>query len=313
VIALAAHQQGMVSTPQLAAAGFDDAAIAAMVVGGWLARVLRGVYRVGPFAGPYGDEMAALLACGPRSALSHRTSLHMWGIRERVGPVEVIVPGGRATAGVKWRRAPLPPGDVVERFGMRVTTPARTLADVAGSTTQRDLARLVEEARRLHLVTSGELLAVAARSRGRAGVGRLRAILLSAEEPSFTRSEAERLLLELVRNAGLPGPQTNVNIAGYEVDFLWPDQKLVVEVDGYAFHGTREAFERDRARDAALLAAGLRVLRVTWRRITKEPHRLLATISSALAPITEGQVRKDPGQRAPSRVRRTRLRSTPPP
>ncbi len=280
----------MVSAAQLAAAGFDGDAIAREVGAGLLTRVLHGVYRFGPFAGPFGDEMAALLACGPNAALAHGASLHVWGIRERVGPVEVIVPGGRATTGVKWRRAPLPPGDVVERHGMRVTTPVRTLTDVAGSTSQRDLARIVEEAQRLGLVTPGELAAAVERSRGHPGVGKLRAILLSAEEPSFTRSEAERRLLELVRNAGLPRPLTNVDIAGHEVDFLWPEEKLVVEVDGYEFHRSREAFERDRARDAALLAAGYRVLRVTWRQLTSD--RFL----SALVATTGRQMRKDPAR-----------------
>jgi len=239
--------------------------------------------------------MAALLACGPTAALSHRTSLHVSQIRHRVGAVEVIIPGGRATAGVRWRRAPLPPGDVVERHGMRVTTPARTLVDVAGTTSRRDLARLVEEAQRRHLVTPGELAVAVARARGRTGIGRLRAILLTAEEPAFTRSEAERRLLELIRGAGLPRPLTNVNVAGYEVDFAWPEQRLIIEVDGYEFHRSREAFERDRARDAALLAAGHRVLRVTWRQLITEPQQLVATFSSALAPIGSGEVRKDLG------------------
>ena len=162
--------------------------------------------------------MAALLACGPTAALSHRTSLHLWQIRHRVGAVEVIIPGGRASAGVRWRRAPLPPGDVVERR-----------------------------------------------------------------------------LLELIRGAGLPRPLTNVNVAGYEVDFAWPEQRLIIEVDGYEFHRSREAFERDRARDAALLAAGHRVLRVTWRQLITEPQQLVATFSSALAPIGSGEVRKDLG------------------
>jgi very-short-patch-repair endonuclease len=286
---LAARQQGMVSTPQLAAHGIDREVIGRLVASGWLTRMHVGVYRVGAFSGPFGDEMAALLACGPRSALSHRTSLHLWAIRERVGPVEVIVPGGRATASVRWKRAPLPPGDVVERHGMRVTTPARTLTDIAGTTTPRELARLVEEAQRLKLVTPGELAAAVERARGRTGVGRLKTILLSAAEPAFTRSEAERRLLELVREAGLPRPLTNVNVAGYEVDFLWPQHRLVVEVDGYEFHRSREAFERDRARDAALLVAGFRVLRVTWRQLTNEPQ----WFPSALAATTSRQVRND--------------------
>jgi very-short-patch-repair endonuclease len=282
VAALAARQQAMVSTAQLRAAGFDSRAIVRKVAGGWLTRMLHGVYRVGPFAGPFGDEMAALLACGPRAAVSNGASLHVWGLRDNGGHVEVTVPGGGATSGVRAHRAALPESDVVERHGMRVTTPARTLTDIAAATPRRELARLVEEAQLLRLVSPGELEAAVERSRRRPGVPRLRAIVLGAEEPSLTRSEAERRLLELIRAAGLPRPQTNVNIAGYEVDFLWPQHRLVVEVDGYAFHGTRAAFERDRARDAALLAAGYRVLRVTWRQLTSEPERVVATLASSL-------------------------------
>jgi very-short-patch-repair endonuclease len=97
------------------------------------------------------------------------------------------------------------------------------------------------------------------------------------------RSEAERRLLELVRAADLPAPQTNTRVAGLEVDMLWPAQRLVVEVDGYEYHGPRVAFERDRRRDARLLAAGYRVLRVTWRQLMTEPERVIAVIAAALA------------------------------
>jgi very-short-patch-repair endonuclease len=81
----------------------------------------------------------------------------------------------------------------------------------------------------------------------------------------------------------LPRPRSNQRVAGFEVDLVWAERRLIVEVDGYAFHGTRAAFERDRARDAALLAAGYRVLRVTWRHLTAEPERVVATLASALA------------------------------
>ena len=203
------------------------------------------------------------------------------------------MPGGRATAGVQWRRAPLPPGDVVERHGMRVTTPARTLmrprrrrlgrASSHGSSRRRSCLRLV---------TPGELLAAVERSRGRHGVGRLRAILLNAEEPSFTRSEAERRLLELSATAGLPRPRTNVDVAGYEVDFLWPQQRLVVEVDGYAFHRSRAAFERDRARDAALLAAGYRVAARHVAAAHAGAAAARRTLASALAGVKRGHARQ---------------------
>jgi len=102
-------------------------------------------------------------------------------------------------------------------------------------------------------------------------------------EPNLTRSEAERRLLDLVRGARLPAPETNVMVHGHEVDFHWPGQNLIVEVDGYAFHASRGSFERDRRRDRELMAVGYRVLRFTWREITEEAHAVVAAVAAALS------------------------------
>jgi very-short-patch-repair endonuclease len=103
------------------------------------------------------------------------------------------------------------------------------------------------------------------------------------DAPSMTRSEAERCLLRLLARARLPRPHTNVRLGAYEVDAHWPAQRLVVEVDGYAFHSGRAAFERDRLRDMHLQLAGLRVMRVTWRQLVEEPEALAARLGVALA------------------------------
>jgi very-short-patch-repair endonuclease len=108
---------------------------------------------------------------------------------------------------------------------------------------------------------------------------RLRA--LRDEGPRRTRSEAERKLLKIIRDAGLPRPETNVRIAGYEVDFLWRDHGLVVELDGWQFHGHRLAFERDREKQQGLVAAGLRVSRITWRQLDA-PLVVAAQLSKSL-------------------------------
>jgi very-short-patch-repair endonuclease len=89
-------------------------------------------------------------------------------------------------------------------------------------------------------------------------------------------------LLRLIRDARLPAPETNAYLHHLEVDFLWPQQRLVVEVDGFAYHSDRAAFERDRERDAALVAAGFRVIRVTWRQLVDQPLVVVARIASAL-------------------------------
>ncbi len=102
-------------------------------------------------------------------------------------------------------------------------------------------------------------------------------------DAGFTRSEAERRLKQLCKQAGLPLPRTNARVAGHEVDAYWPAERLIVEVDGYKFHRTRQAFERDRRKDAALTAAGNRVVRITWRRLTTEPFSLSAQFGVLLA------------------------------
>jgi len=109
------------------------------------------------------------------------------------------------------------------------------------------------------------------------------ALLQQAGGPRLTRSEAERKLLRLIRAADLPVPETNARVHRYRVDLLWRDAKLVVEVDGYRFHSSRAAFERDRARDATLVAVGYAVVRVTWRQLVERPEIVVARISAALA------------------------------
>jgi very-short-patch-repair endonuclease len=125
-----------------------------------------------------------------------------------------------------------------------------------------------------------QLTSLNARSSGRHGARTLKTALQETHEPRLTRSEAERRFLDLIRAARLPAPETNVRVAGYEVDFLWRAERLVVEVDGFAYHSSRAAFERDRRKDAALQAAGLRVVRVTYRQIADEREVLIARIAT---------------------------------
>jgi very-short-patch-repair endonuclease len=168
---------------------------------------------------------------------------------------------------------------------MPVTAPARTLIDLAAVLARSELARAVEKAQVLRLTTADRLQERLAVERGPAATI-LRAELRRGHEPSLTRSEAEAAFLRLVRAAGLPHPEANVRIGGYEVDFLWRPQRLAVEIDGFAYHRTREAFERDRRRDADLQAYGLRTTRATYRQITEEPLRLTATLAASLqAPL----------------------------
>ena len=251
IMALAARRHGVVTTAQLAAAGLGPRAIAHRVAHGRLVRMYRGVYQVGPIAAPRASEMAAVLATG--GILSHHTAAQLWGLRPHDGDVHITVRGEarKRRPGLQIHRSLSL--DAAVQDGLPLTTPARTLHDLAAHLPQHDLDRTVEQAQVLRLATRDEI----AQQLPRRGRHALRIALDT--EPQLTRSEAERRLLQLVRQARLPRPETNVQLNGFEVDLLWRDHKLVVEIDGFQYHSTRQAFEGDRARDAALQAAGYRV------------------------------------------------------
>jgi very-short-patch-repair endonuclease len=201
--------------------------------------------------------------------------------------VDVTVAGRniRQRAGVcSYRVAALDSRDVRLRGGLPVTAPARTLIDFAGrhETGDDELLRAVSEARVQRVLSDSELTAAMTRCATRAGVARLRALLAQAGERIGSRHEAERRLIRLIVQARLPMPETNVRLLGHEVDLLWRSAKLVIEMDGWAFHGHRAAFERDRDRDQKLVAAGYRVIRVTWRQLEREPLAVVARIAQAL-------------------------------
>jgi predicted transcriptional regulator of viral defense system len=287
VATLAEKQHGVVAHRQLLGLGLGPRAIQYGAENGRLHRIHRGVYAVGhPAIGFHGRLMAAVLACGAGALLSHRSAAWMWGLRRASGSgIDVTGPRCRGRKGIAVHRARNLRDDdrsVVE--AIPVTSVARTLLDLAEVARPRELERAVEEAERLRLFDLGAVEELSARSRGRRGLRRLRALLADVDvTPPPTRSELERGFFELCRKAGLPVPSTNIFLAGFEVDAAWPEQWLVVELDGYAFHGSRAAFERDRLRDAALQAAGYRVVRVTHRRLRTERAAVTETLRSMLA------------------------------
>jgi very-short-patch-repair endonuclease len=280
-----ARQDGAVSLAQLEAAGVNRGSVAHQLANGRLRRVYRGVFIVAPFAGPRAVEHAALLAGGEYAVLSHNASGTVWEIAAPSTEVDLTLRTGarRHQPGLRFHRSPLSRADWCERDGLRLTTPARTVLDLATRLNAGDLARLVNEVQVQRLATERALHDAIGRSPRHRGVNALRRAL--ADEPRLTRSELERHMLALVRRIGLPEPLTNARVLGYEVDFLWPHHRVVVETDGYAAHHTRARFESDRARDAALQAAGYRVLRFSWRQLIDAPEviaaRLAATITRA--------------------------------
>jgi predicted transcriptional regulator of viral defense system len=292
---LAERQHGVVARRQLMALELGPGAIDHRVACGRLHPVHRGVYAVGhPRLMATGLWMAAVLACGPDALLSHRSAAALWGLQSSAASrIDVTAPGrrGRGRPGIMLHRVGrLQDEDRSSRDGIPVTTVARTLLDLAESVSPRQLGRALEEAERLRLLDLQALHSVRDRSPGRQGLRALSILLADGREPLEVRSELERRFVELCREANLPLPALNAPVAGHEVDALWLRQRLIVELDGYAFHGTRAAFERDRARDLELQLAGYRVLRVTSRRLDRERPAVAAAVRSLLATQTEGVV-----------------------
>ena len=279
VAALAGAQHGVITRDQLLAAGLSRHAVAHRIAKGHLHQLHRGVYAVGHASlSARGRDLAAVLACGPDAVLSHRSAAVLWGLlRASEHQVHVTAPTHRRTpTGVHLHCSHT--SEFVHHAAIAVTTPARTIIDLAATASREELERALEEARLQRRVTDEALQRGV---QGRPGARAIRELL--AREPSFTRSEAERALVSLLRRARLPKPYTNVRVAGHRVDALWPQQRLIVEVDGFAFHSSRAAFERDRARDADLQAHGYRVVRVTWRQLTRRSEEVVARLGAALA------------------------------
>lgn len=286
---LATRQHGVVSRTQLLSAGFSRHRIDSRIASGHLHIVHRGVYRVGNKApARLAREMAAVLACGPGAVISNRSAARMWQFAppDPDAAVDVTVPRRRAPShpGIQAHRTTrLKDRDITAIERIPVTTAARTILDLAALLPLHLLERVVAEAQVRRRVNRRGLDDQVERNPRRPGTRALRALLELERGPAITRSEAERQFLALVRAADLPTPAVNTRIGRYEVDFLWRAERVVVEVDGYAYHSNRQAFERDRARDAELAAAGYTVLRVTWRQLTRTPEAVIARIAGALA------------------------------
>jgi very-short-patch-repair endonuclease len=172
--------------------------------------------------------------------------------------------------------------DRANHDGIPIVSTALALLEFAAVAVDDELERAIAEAYALKLVTEPALRAALARNPGVSGAAGLRAELSREGGPQWTASEAERLMKQLLREARLPIAITRRRVAGWPADFCWPEYRLIVEVDGYPFHSGRWAFERDRRRDQAHIAAGYQVIRVTWRQLKEEPLRVVAVIAMAL-------------------------------
>ena len=279
---LADQQHGLVTRAQVLRLGLTEDCVDGRVRRGLYQPVQRGVYRIGSTSSDHEAVMAAVLSC-PGAVASHGSAGFLWDIVARPPAVDLIVrrDHGRRP-GILAHRANIAPDQITKIEGVPVSTLSRTLLDLASVLSDRELEQAVARAER-GPVSRGELLDLMARSRNRVGMPRLRALLEHAGQLPLTRSEAEDRFLALVRTGELAPPEVNVTLAGYEVDFAWRDERIVVEVDGFAFHSSRSSFESDRRRDAKLAAHGFIVMRVTWRQLARKPEATLVRLAQALA------------------------------
>jgi very-short-patch-repair endonuclease len=287
VARLAGRQHGVVARRQLHAIGLSSSAVGRWAAEGRLHRVHRGVYAVGhPVLTVNGRRMAAVLAAGPGAALSHASAAALWEIRPTSATridVSVRSAGGRGTRpGLRIHRAPHLRGEeITVQQGIRVTSVARTLFDLAATSSPRALERALDEAEIQQLYDRGSLEALVRAHAGERGARRLQRALDEDGDLTLTDSELEELMLSLCREHHLERPTPRAWVAGLRVDFLFAASRLVVETDGYRYHRTRRAFERDRERDAILARAGYRTLRFTHRQLTREPAIVADTIKSS--------------------------------
>jgi very-short-patch-repair endonuclease len=284
---LAGSQHGIVARRQLLELGFNRREIEHRVGRGRLHLVMRGVYAVGwPRLTRERRWMAAVLACGAGTMLSHRSAAALWGIgKELRGRIDVSVrrrcelrrPGLRVLS-----RTTLAAADIMEYDGIPVTSPTRTLVDLATELSPLGIERAVNEADKRDLVDPETLRLRLGDYEGEPGVPLLRKLLDKRTFRLFD-SDLEILFRPIAVEAGLPFPLSKQKVNGWEVDFYWPELGLVVETDGLRYHRTASSQTRDIRRDRAHALAGMTALRFAHYEVKHEPARVRAELSRAAA------------------------------
>jgi very-short-patch-repair endonuclease len=219
--------------------------------------------------------------------LSHRSAAALWGLaRQRSPLIDVTAATGRQgihrREGIFIHRGRLHPEDRAVRGGLPITTVARTLFDLAEFTSLKRLESAWEEADRLSLLQLTASEEVCERGYGRRALKPIRRLLAEARAATITRSPLEDEFAAFCRDHDLPMPSFNTTVLGFEVDALWPGERLAAELDSWEFHRHRAAFERDRARDTALQVAGYRTIRITHRRLENDGPALVAQLRRLL-------------------------------
>jgi very-short-patch-repair endonuclease len=284
--ALAGRQHGVVSIRQLRRLGYTHSSVQKGVAGGRLHRLHQGVFAVGHTnLSLHGRCLAAVLASGPRSLLSHYSAGWLLGLMAtRPVPVHVTasIPRKRRDGVRIHRSETLIDRDRSLEEGIPVTSVARTALDLAAALRFRNLRRLIRRSEELNVFDLADFRSVLARNQGHRGAAPLSRALAVYEPPRLTRSEFEREFAGLAEQFGLPAFATNFNAAGYELDVYWPELRFGVELDVYATHGAPEPFEEDRRRAEDLKLAGVELTRVTAYRLEHEPRQVMERVGRLL-------------------------------
>jgi very-short-patch-repair endonuclease len=285
-------QHGQIHRQQLYAAGIGRGAIAHRLQTGRLHQTFPSVYRLDPAPPQHlAKAMAAALHCRGNALVAELDAAELFQMldttqrRRPDRPVEMLLVARtmHPIPGIRMRRvAHLARQDIRWRYGIPVTSPARIVLDIAAAFDDFELEAALAAAIRRGVVRPSQLRDVIQRNPYAKGVRKLATLLDAAESPHDTRSDYERRLLALIRSAELPLPLTNTYIGEHMVDMLWPDLKLVIEFDSWAFHGDRSSFEKDRLRDQVLSVSGHHVMRVTARQIDHTPTALVARIAAII-------------------------------
>jgi hypothetical protein len=283
IVELSERQHGVVARRQLLRAGIAHHLIDQRLLQGRLHAVHRGVYAIGNLILTLdGRRMAATLACGTGAVLSHRAAAALWDLLG-YSYLEVTVGSTRRRSGIRVHTCAIPADEITFLRGIPLTGISRTLFDLASVLPPHQVERAANEAEVRGHADTVPLAELVARYPRRKGIRTIREILDRLQAgTTVTHSELEARFLALLRALDLPPPEVNSNLFGIERDFVWRDQRMVVELDGRTTHHTFAAFERDRARDRALAAAGWRTVRITWRQLHEEPESIAADLRGIL-------------------------------
>lgn len=282
--AIARRQHGTITFAQLRGVRLSATTIGRWADHGLLHREFRGVYRLGHAAPSLlARYAAAVLACGDGAVLSGLAAARLLEIlrRRHPAPPEVTVTANRRVEGIICRRArALEPQDVMRVKGIPCTTPARTLADLAGVLSLDALARTHHEAEVRWDLRPEHVLDVLARRSTTPGAADLHSVVIGDTPAILSRMEGA--FVRLVRSQGFPKPVVNRPAGGHYVDCRWPEHRFIAELDSFRYHRTRTAWEADRQRDRDAAARGDELKRFTWHDIFVDQRHLLATLARFL-------------------------------